>query len=115
MLAYLMYVAKPGLADSFASSVKGLYALAYNKYFVDELYDNAVVKPVVGGSRWVLWRTVDVGIIDGLANGIATASRGVGGVLKLWQSGNIRSYAAWVVFGSVLLMVALGMLAGGGR
>jgi NADH-quinone oxidoreductase subunit L len=114
-IAYLMYVAKPTLAESFASGVKGLYTLVYNKYFVDEIYDATVVKPVVGGSRWVLWRGVDVGIIDGLANGIATASRGVGGVLRLLQSGNIRSYAAWVVFGSVALMVALGMLAGGAR
>jgi NADH-quinone oxidoreductase subunit L len=114
-IAYLMYVAKPALAESFASGVKGLYTLVYNKYFVDEIYDATVVKPVVGGSRWVLWRGVDVGIIDGLANGIATASRGVGGVLRLLQSGNIRSYAAWVVFGSVALMVALGMLAGGAR
>ncbi len=114
-LAYLMYAVKPALADSFVSGIKGLYTLVYNKYFVDEIYDATVVKPLVGGSRWVLWRGVDVGIIDGLANGIATASRGVGGVLRLVQSGNIRSYAAWVVFGSVALMVALGMLAGGAR
>jgi NADH-quinone oxidoreductase subunit L len=115
LIAILMYVAKPALAESFASGMKGLYTLVYNKYFVDEIYDATVVKPVVGGSRWVLWRGVDVGVIDGLANGIATASRGVGGVLRLLQSGNIRSYAAWVVFGSVALMVALGMLAGGAR
>jgi NADH-quinone oxidoreductase subunit L len=114
-IAYLMYVVKPGMADAFASSIKGLYSLVYNKYFVDELYDNAVVKPVVGGSRWVLWRGVDVGIIDGMANGVATVSRGIGGVLRLWQSGNIRSYATWVVLGSVALMVTLGMLAGGAR
>src|SRR5579875_856450 len=115
LIAYLMYVAKPAMADSFAGSIKGLYTLVYNKYFVDELYDTAVVKPVVGGARWVLWRGVDAGIIDGMANGVATLSRGIGGVLRLWQSGNIRSYATWVVAGSVALMVTLGMLAGGAR
>jgi NADH-quinone oxidoreductase subunit L len=114
-IAYLMYVVKPGMADAIASSMKGLYTLVYNKYFVDEAYDAAVVKPVIGGSRWVLWRGMDVGVIDGAANGIATLSRGVGSVLRLLQSGNIRSYAAWVVFGSVLLIVALGMLGGGAR
>jgi NADH-quinone oxidoreductase subunit L len=36
----------------------------------------------------------------------------VGGLLRLIQSGNIRSYATWVVFGSVMLIVAMG-LAGG--
>ena len=47
-LAWLMYVARPGMADSFAASVKGLYTLVYNKYFVDEIYAAAVVNPVVG-------------------------------------------------------------------
>jgi NADH-quinone oxidoreductase subunit L len=114
-LAYLMYVSKPAMAESFASSVKGLYTLVYNKYFVDEVYDATVVKPVVEGSRAVLWRGVDVGLIDRLANGIGYGARDIGGVLRLLQSGNIRSYATWVVFGSVLLIVALGIAAGGGR
>ncbi|MBV9503770.1 MAG: NADH-quinone oxidoreductase subunit L [Acidobacteriia bacterium] len=113
-IAYWMYVAQPALSESFVRSVKGLYTLVYNKYFVDEIYDAAVIKPVVGGSREVLWKGVDVSVIDGLANGVASRSRDLGGVLRLFQSGNIRSYAAWVVLGSVALIVALGM-AGGGR
>jgi NADH-quinone oxidoreductase subunit L len=114
LIAYVLYVAKPGLADSLASSMKGLYTLVYNKYFVDEVYDATVVKPVVGGSREVLWKGIDVGVIDGIANGIGSRSKDIGGVLRLLQSGNIRSYAAWVLFGSVLLIVAMG-LAGGAR
>jgi NADH-quinone oxidoreductase subunit L len=111
-LAYLMYVARPAMADSFANSVKGLYSLVANKYFVDEIYDATVVKPVVGGSRVALWKGVDVGLIDGAANGIGYRSRDIGSVLRLFQSGNIRSYATWVVFGSVLLIVALGIAGG---
>jgi len=114
-LAILMYVAKPAMAESLAANIKGLYTLVYNKYFVDEVYDATVVKPLVGGSRLVLWRGIDVGVIDRLANGIGYGARDIGGVLRLFQSGNIRSYAAWVVFGSVLLIVALGLAAGGGR
>jgi NADH-quinone oxidoreductase subunit L len=112
-LAWLMYVAQPRLADSL--SIKGLYKLVYNKYFVDEVYDATVVKPMVGGSRVLLWRFADVGVIDGLANGIASRARDIGVVLRSLQSGNIRSYAAWVLFGSVLLIVAMGMAAGGIR
>jgi len=108
-IAYAMYVAKPGLADAFASGIKGLYTLVYNKYFVDEIYDATVVKPVVNGSRTILWKGVDVGVIDAIANGVGSVSRDVGGVLRLLQSGNIRSYATWVLFGSVLLIVAIGM------
>ncbi len=111
-LAWLMYVARPALADSFAGSIGGLYRLVYNKYFVDEIYDAAIVKPVVGGSRAVLWRGVDAGLIDGIVNGVGTWARGVGGILRLIQSGNIRSYAAWVLFGSVMVIVALGIAGG---
>jgi NADH-quinone oxidoreductase subunit L len=111
-LAWLMYVARPALAESFAANVKGLYTLVYNKYFVDEIYGAAVVDPLVGGSRAVLWKGVDVGLIDGAANGVAARARNIGSLLRLIQSGNIRSYATWVLFGSVVLIVALGIAGG---
>jgi NADH-quinone oxidoreductase subunit L len=112
-LAWLMYVARPGLADSIAQSASGLYTLVYHKYFVDEAYDLAVVKPTVGLSR-VLWKGVDTNVIDGAVNGVGNRARAIGGVLRLLQSGNIRSYATWVLFGSVLVIVAMG-IAGGAR
>jgi NADH-quinone oxidoreductase subunit L len=113
-VAWLMYIAKPGMADAFVGSVKGLYTLVYNKFFVDEIYDATVVNPVVNGSREVLWKGVDVGVIDGAANGVADRARDIGGVLRLFQSGDIRSYATWVLFGSVIVIVAMS-LAGGIR
>jgi NADH-quinone oxidoreductase subunit L len=113
LLAYLFYVARPGLADRLANLLGGLYRLVYNKYFVDEIYGAVVVKPVVDGSTKVLWRGVDVGVIDGAVDGIGARARGIGGVLRQFQSGNIRSYAAWVVAGSVLVLVAFAFLGGG--
>jgi len=62
----------------------------------------------------LLWRGVDVGVIDGMVNGLGARCRNVGSALRLLQSGNIRSYATWVLFGGVLLIVAMG-LAGGAR
>jgi NADH-quinone oxidoreductase subunit L len=114
VLAYIFYVAKPRLADSLAKSLSGLYTLLYNKYFVDEVYDAVVVAPLVKGSRTVLWKGVDAGLIDGIVNGVGARSRGIGRIFRLLQSGNIRSYAAWVVLGSVVLLLAIGF-AGGAR
>jgi NADH-quinone oxidoreductase subunit L len=111
-LAWLMYVAKPGMADAFAGSVRGLYALIYNKYFVDEAYDATVVKPLLVGSRAVLWKGVDVGVIDGAVNGVGARALNVGSLLRRVQSGNIRSYATWIVFASVLVIVAMGIAGG---
>jgi NADH-quinone oxidoreductase subunit L len=113
-LAYLMYYVKPSLADSVAGSLKGLYTLVYNKYFVDEIYDATIVKSIVNGSRVVLWRGADAGLIDGIVNGVGATARKVGGTLRLMQSGNIRSYATWVLLGGVVVIVALG-IAGGVR
>jgi NADH-quinone oxidoreductase subunit L len=111
-LAWLFYVAKPGLSDSIANTVKPVYTLVYNKYFVDELYDSAIVHPIRDGSTSVLWKGVDVGIIDGTVNGTGAVARAVGGVLRTMQSGYIRRYAMWVLAGSLLVVAAATVLGG---
>jgi NADH-quinone oxidoreductase subunit L len=113
-LAYLFYVARPGLADRLTEKLGWLYKLVYNKYFVDEIYDATVVRPLVEKSSSVLWRGVDAGLIDAAVNGVGSYARGAGSVLRLLQSGNIRSYAGWVVWGSVLALLAF-VFVGGGR
>jgi NADH-quinone oxidoreductase subunit L len=107
-IAYVCYVARPGLADAFTESLSGLARL------FDRIYNAFIVVPLVNISRVFLWHGVDAGLIDGIVNGFGTRSRGVGRILRLLQSGNIRTYAAWVVFGSVLVLLAIG-LAGGAR
>jgi NADH-quinone oxidoreductase subunit L len=109
-LAYLFYVVSPGLPESLANTFKGVHTLIYNKYFVDEFYDSTIVEPVVGGSRQLLWRIGDVRLIDGMANGIGSTARGLGGILRRAQSGYIRSYAAWVIAGAVLAIAYIGFM-----
>ena len=110
--AWFVYVARPGLADRLAARFRGAYNLLLNKYWVDEVYDATIIEPAVRGSSVVLWRGVDSGFIDGLVNGIGRRSRGVGKVLRLWQSGNIRSYAAWIVLGSIVVILAMTLQGG---
>jgi NADH-quinone oxidoreductase subunit L len=111
-LSYLMYVVNPGIPEKISSALGGVYTLVYNKYFVDEAYDAAIVQPLVHGSETILWKITDAGIIDGIVNGVGTESKGVGSILRLMQSGNVRSYATWVVIGAVAVIVAIGI--GGG-
>lgn len=111
-LAYVFYVASPNLANSMANAFRGPYRWLYNKYYVDEAYDAMVVEPLVHGSRSVLWRGFDVRVIDGIVNAIGRRSRGLGDTLRRLQSGYIRSYAAWVVLGSVLVIAAMAMFGG---
>jgi NADH-quinone oxidoreductase subunit L len=111
-LAWLFYVARPGLAGAVAHALGGVYKLVYNKYYVDEVYDALVVHPVRDGASTVLWKGIDLGVIDGLANGLAARARDAGGLLRHWQSGYIRNYAAWVVLGSIAAIAAITWLGG---
>ena len=113
-LAYIVYVAKPGLADTIKDSFSGVYNLLYNKYFVDEIYDATLVHPIERASRNFFWKIVDVGIIDnGFVHGFSGAALNFGGLLRHLQSGLIRNYAAWTVIGVVSILSALTVLGGG--
>jgi NADH-quinone oxidoreductase subunit L len=110
--AYLFYYKSPELPDRITAKMHGIYMMVLHKYYVDEGYGAIFVKPLLALSTTVLWRGVDQGVIDGLVNGAGTASRGVGNELRQMQSGNIRSYAAWVAIGGaaiVAYMVWLGV------
>ncbi|MFN7925672.1 MAG: NADH-quinone oxidoreductase subunit L [Bryobacteraceae bacterium] len=111
-IAYFLYVVSPGSADSIAESLGGLYKMVYNKYMVDEAYDHVIVDPLIGGSRSVLWKGLDAGVVDGAVNGAGKLARAIGGGLRHFQGGNIRSYATWVVLGSFLVIVYLGVTGG---
>ena len=111
-ISYFMYVMRPELPGKFASALGGVYTLVYNKYFVDEAYDAVVVSPMIQGSESLLWKIVDKGMIDGIVNGMGSQAQTIGGVLRRMQSGNIRSYATWILVGSVLLLIALGVSGG---
>ena len=103
-LAYLFYVAKPEFPAALAARFRILHTLLLKKYFVDEIYGFLLVRPLVAGSREVLWKALDVGTIDGIVNGSARGARRIGDGLRRLQSGNIRSYAGWLVVGAVALI-----------
>jgi NADH-quinone oxidoreductase subunit L len=83
---------------------EGVHELLYNKYYVDELYAAAVVRPLMWLSRNVLWKVVDAGMIDGAVNGLADGAAAVGDTVRHTQSGNTRSYAVWVVVGAIVVL-----------
>jgi NADH-quinone oxidoreductase subunit L len=88
-----------------AAPEEGFEKVLVNKYYVDEIYDEAIVEPVIGVSRGLLWRGVDVGLIDGLGvNGSAYFARFVGWVGSQMQSGQLGTYA-WVLVAGVLAVL----------
>jgi len=87
---------------------RGLGRLLWNKWYVDELYDAMVVRPVMWLSREVLWKVVDVRVVDGLlVNGTAAASRAVGWVGSRLQTGEVGVYVVLFVVGVIAVVGAV--------
>jgi NADH-quinone oxidoreductase subunit L len=86
----------------------GLALVLNRKYFVDELYDAVVVRPLVWLSRVVLWKGVDQGVVDGAGvNGTAWASRLAGGGLRLLQTGQVGIYVVLFLVGAIWILRAV--------
>ncbi|MFY9553694.1 MAG: NADH-quinone oxidoreductase subunit L [Blastocatellia bacterium] len=78
--------------------------LLEQKYYVDEVYDAAVVQPIKQGSINVLWKAIDVQIIDGAVNGAGQLASMLGDAMRYLQSGLARSYVAVLVLGALLII-----------
>ncbi|HYL10932.1 MAG TPA: hypothetical protein VEU31_09360, partial [Candidatus Acidoferrales bacterium] len=107
LVAWWFYLRRKDTPNRLAKSLPGAYRLLLNKYFVDELYAAIIVRPLIWISTRVLWNTVDDGAIDGSVNGLADGAQGVGERVRRVQSGNTRSYAAWVVVGAILFIAVV--------
>ena len=103
-LAYFLYVKRTDLPAKIEAQFRGLYNLVFNKYFVDEIYQTLIIRPLVLISTYILWKVMDSGVIDGIVNGTASAARGAGAGARQLQSGNTRAYAAWLLAGALFLI-----------
>ena len=68
-----------------------------NKYYVDEIYDAALIRPIEAVSREGLWKIFDIGVIDGILHGIGEAVTEAGRLARHLQAGFVRGYAAIIL------------------
>lgn len=103
-LAWLFYYRRPELPQQIASGLGGLYEAVVHKYYVDELYANLFVKPLIAGSSLILWRGIDRDVIDATLDNSAHGANEVSDSFRHMQSGNLRSYAGWVAAGAAVVI-----------
>jgi NADH-quinone oxidoreductase subunit L len=103
-LATVFFLKSPQRADAMARQFSGVHRLLLNKYYVDEIYDGAVVQPIKRVSTGLLWRGVDAGLIDGTVNGVGLLVRGWSAVLRRLQTGSVRAYAMSIFLGVVSML-----------
>jgi NADH-quinone oxidoreductase subunit L len=103
-LATYFFLKNRRAADSVSARFAGLHRLLEHKYYVDEIYDAAVVRPIRIVSEDGLWKGVDVRVIDGSVNGVGEVVDKSGELLRRAQTGSVRVYAAFLFFGVVLIL-----------
>ena len=80
-----------------------LYATLENKWYVDELYESAFIRPIYELSI-KLWKGFDVGVIDRIVVGFGRVSEWSGQAARTMQTGSIQVYAFMILFGLVLTL-----------
>ncbi len=105
LLAYILYIRLPGLPFLLAWRLKPAYDLLLNKYYIDEVYNLIVTRPLFWISENILNRAIDEYAIDGTAEGIGLAVQTGGQVARRAETGNVQHYAF------VYLLGALGIVA----
>jgi len=103
-LARSLYGGAAGAARgmAFEERYPALHRLLANKWYVDEIYDAFVVRPLHGLS-WVFYRVVDALVIDGSVRAGAAITRASGDLGSLTTTGNVRNYALYFFLGVLVL------------
>jgi NADH-quinone oxidoreductase subunit L len=108
LLGFRATLSRPPRPAREAPADTGLGLVLNRKYYVDELYDAVVVRPLVWLSRVLLWRGVDQGVIDGAAvNGTAKVSQGLGWLGARLQTGQVGLYVVLFLVGALWVLRAV--------
>ncbi|MBL7920737.1 MAG: NADH-quinone oxidoreductase subunit L [Bacteroidia bacterium] len=102
--AYAIYRQRHIIPLNEGDKMPALQKTIYNKYYVDEIYDAVIRKPLDILSE-AFHKFFDIQIIDGLVNGVGAAVKGLGSGIRLIQTGNIGFYIISMVIGIVFILL----------
>jgi NADH-quinone oxidoreductase subunit L len=104
-LAYFLFVAAPKIRSSIVTIGRPLEKLFAGKYFVDEILDAVVVRPVATLSR-VTFRSIDQIFVEGSGNALGSVTRAVGELTCRLTTGQVATYLLYM-FAAVALMISV--------
>jgi NADH-quinone oxidoreductase subunit L len=104
LITYILYIRNKILPAAEESELKPLQRLIYNKYYVDEIYDNLFRKPLDALSKF-FYKIMDLQIVDGIVNGVGSTVRAIGTSVRYFQTGNIGFYIMSMAMGVVLIVL----------
>jgi NADH-quinone oxidoreductase subunit L len=103
-IARWIYLRRIEIVASIQHRYPRIYRLLLNKYYVDEMYDATIVEPAIKTSEEILWKIVDVALIDGIVNGSAKVIGAIAQTFRKIQTGVAQSYAI-VFIGGILFVI----------
>jgi NADH-quinone oxidoreductase subunit L len=104
-VAWLMYARQPELPGQLAEGAQRLYQLSLNKFYLDELYNAFILKPLHGLT--VFLRVVDQYLVDGVVDLVGHVPRLFGGAFRPVQNGLVQFYALAMILGLTVFLLAL--------
>ena len=107
LLAYAMYSAKWLSAERVGSLFKPIYTLFYRKYWLDELYENVIVRIVLLKGLFAGLQVVDSRGIDGAVNGLADGAMATGKAIRRAQTGQLQLYGLFIGIGIVAIAIVM--------
>ncbi|MBI4430354.1 MAG: NADH-quinone oxidoreductase subunit L [Candidatus Omnitrophica bacterium] len=129
--AWYFYLIRPALPGQWASRLKSIHTLLFNKYWVDEIYLSVFVRPllklcnrlwdfdlqgidgIVNGASRVAVKSAeesgrfDLKFIDGVINDIGKLFDKWHDILRRWQTGFVQNYALVMVIGVLVLATSM--------
>ena len=103
LFAWAWYLKNPNAPARFAAKARVMHKILVNKYYVDEIYDIAIVQTVIGIGD-ALWKSFDVQVIDGIVNGIAKLLQWIASGVRRIQTGLVSNYALMMAIGIILVV-----------
>jgi len=86
--------------ETFTKNISGLHRLLENKWYIDEIYDAALVRPIQKFSEF-LWKGLDVALIDRIVLNFGRISAWTGEAVRVFQTGSLQVYALMLLIGLV--------------
>jgi len=107
LLAYAMYFARWISPDKIGNLFKPIYIMLSHKYWMDELYENAIVKTILYNGIFKVMAMFDSSVVDGTVNGAAQGTAVAGGVLRKLQTGQTQLYVISIAIGAIAIVACL--------
>jgi NADH-quinone oxidoreductase subunit L len=104
-LAWWLYVRAPALATELAERNEGLYELARNRFYLDDIYSALIVRPLAGFAY--LCRVLDLHLLDMLVDFLGRVPRLFGQIFRPIQNGLVQFYALAMVLGLTVFLLSL--------